>query len=114
VVVSPLDWYWERNISLVCLSYLSRQLIKEGIKLGACSQFQRVRGHDGGAKEQLGVHILICKAGDRRVTGETSKPSPVITSLPTRPLHLILPRQFYQLGTKCSNMNLWRPFFLFF
>lgn len=39
-------------------------------------------------------------------SSETSKPAPSDTFVPTRS-HLILPKQFCQLGTKYSNMSLW-------
>lgn len=41
---------------------------------------------------------------------ETSKFTPNDTPLSTR-LHLVIfPGQLHQLGTKCSNMSLWKPF----
>lgn len=60
--------------------------------------------------EQLRAHILICIQEAESTLGmagvlETSKPALSDTPPPTRPHLLSLPKQFYRLGTKYSNVG---------
>lgn len=51
------------------------------------------------------------KPAGNGVTGMLLNPKPTLrdTPPPTRP-HLILPKDFNQLGTTCANTSLWEPF----